>query len=89
MFAKEKTSVSAFDVVYSLKQATEFVCKAVLPNGTVGVGFDEVTILSTLPVTSPMMAPMKLAESAVTGEFALCIMPYEFSRRARVAAMYL
>jgi hypothetical protein len=45
LFANEKTSVSAFDVAYSLKQATEFVCKAVLPNGTVGVGFDEVAIL--------------------------------------------
>ncbi len=45
LFANEKTSVSAFDVVYSLKQATKFVCKAVLPNGMVGVGFDEVAIL--------------------------------------------
>jgi hypothetical protein len=45
LFANVKTSVSAFDVVYSLKQATEFVCKAVLPNGTVGVRFDEVAIL--------------------------------------------
>jgi hypothetical protein len=44
-FANEKTSVSAFDVAYSLKQATEFVCEAMLPNGTVGVGFDEVAIL--------------------------------------------
>jgi hypothetical protein len=41
----KKTSVSAFDVAYSLKQVTEFVCKAVLPNGMVGVGFDEVAIL--------------------------------------------
>jgi hypothetical protein len=45
LFANEKTSVSAFDVVYSLKQATKFICKAVLPNGTVGVGYDEVAIL--------------------------------------------
>ena len=41
----KKTSVSAFDVAYSLKQATEFVCEAMLPNGMVGVGFDEVAIL--------------------------------------------
>jgi hypothetical protein len=41
----KKTSVSAFDVAYLLKKATEFVCKAVLPNGTVGFGFDEVAIL--------------------------------------------
>jgi hypothetical protein len=41
----KKTSVSAFDVAYSLKQATKFVCKAVSPNGTVGFGFDEVGIL--------------------------------------------
>jgi hypothetical protein len=41
----KKTSVSAFDVVYSLKQVTKFVCAAVLPNGTVGFGFDEVAIL--------------------------------------------
>ncbi len=34
------------------------------------------------------MAPMKLTELAVTGEFALCVTPYVFSRRAHVAAMY-
>ncbi len=45
LFANEKTSVSAFDVAYSLKQLTEFVCEAVLPNGTVGFGFDKVAIL--------------------------------------------
>jgi hypothetical protein len=45
LFANEKTSVSAFDVAYSLKQVTKFICKAVLPNGTVGFGFDEVAIL--------------------------------------------
>jgi hypothetical protein len=28
-----------------LKQATKFVCEAVLPNGTVGFRFDEVAIL--------------------------------------------
>jgi hypothetical protein len=44
LFANEKTSVSAFDVAYSLKQVTKFVCKAVLPNGTMEVGFDEVAI---------------------------------------------
>jgi hypothetical protein len=36
-----------------------------------------------------MMAPMKKTESAVIGEFALCIMPYVFSWRAHVAEMYL
>ncbi len=41
----KKTNVSAFDVAYSLKQATKFVCEAVLPNGTVGFGFDDVAIL--------------------------------------------
>ncbi len=45
LFSIEKTSVSAFDVAYSSKQATEFVCKAVLPNGMVGFGFHEVAIL--------------------------------------------
>jgi hypothetical protein len=45
LFENEKTSVSAFDVAYSLKQATKFVCKAVLPNGIVEFGFDEVAIL--------------------------------------------
>ena len=45
LFANEGTSVSAFDVTYSLKQVTEFMCEAVLPNGTVGFGFDEVGIL--------------------------------------------
>ena len=45
LFAYEKTSVSAFDVAYSLKYVTKFVCKAVLPNGTVGFRFDEVAIL--------------------------------------------
>jgi hypothetical protein len=45
LFANEKTSVSAFDVAYSLKKATEFVCKAVLPNGMAGFRFDEVAIL--------------------------------------------
>ncbi len=45
LYANEKTSVSAFDVMYSLKQATEFVCEAMLPNCTVGAGFDEVAIL--------------------------------------------
>jgi hypothetical protein len=39
-------------------------------------------------VTSLMMAPMKLTELAATGEFALCITPYVFSRRACMAAMY-
>ncbi len=34
-----------------------------------------------------MMAPMKLTELALTGEFALCITPYGL-RRAHVAAMY-
>ncbi len=48
LFANEKTSVSAFDVTYSLEQATKFVCKAVLPNGTVGVGFDEVVIFEDI-----------------------------------------
>ncbi len=38
---------------------------------------------------SSIMAPMKLTESALTGEFVLCIMPYVFSRRACVASMYL
>jgi hypothetical protein len=33
---------------YSLKQATEFVCKAVLPNGLVGVRFDEMVILKDI-----------------------------------------
>ncbi len=42
----------------------------------------------SLPVTSSTMAPMKLTELAVTDEFALCIMPYVFLRRACVAAMY-
>ncbi len=37
---------------------------------------------------SSMMAPMKLTELALTGEFSLCIMPYVFSRKAHVAAMY-
>ncbi len=45
VFANGKTCVSAFDVVYSLKQATKLVCKAVLPNGLVGIRFDEVAIL--------------------------------------------
>jgi hypothetical protein len=45
----KKTSVSAFDVAYSLKQATKFVYEAVLPNGTMGVGFDEVVILKFIP----------------------------------------
>jgi hypothetical protein len=45
LFANEKISVSAFDVMYSLKQATKFVCKAVLPNGMVGFGFEEVATL--------------------------------------------
>jgi hypothetical protein len=45
LFANEKTCVSAFDVTYSLKQVTEFVCKAVFPNNLVGVRFDEVAIL--------------------------------------------
>ncbi len=45
LFVNEKTSVSAFNVIYSLKQATEFIYKAVLPNCMVGVGFDEVAIL--------------------------------------------
>jgi hypothetical protein len=44
--------------------------------------------LSTSQVTLLMMAPIKLTESAVIGEFALCIRPYVFSRRACVAAMY-
>jgi hypothetical protein len=35
-----------------------------------------------------MMAPMRLTESAVTGEFALCITPYVFLRKACMAAMY-
>jgi hypothetical protein len=48
LFANEKTCVSAFDVGYSLKQANEFVCEAVLPNGLVGVGFDEVAILEDI-----------------------------------------
>ena len=39
-------------------------------------------------MTLSMMAPMKLTEFELTGEFALCIMPYAFSRRACVAAMY-
>jgi hypothetical protein len=48
LFANENTCVSAFDVAYSLKQATEFVGKAVLPNGLVEVGFDEVAILEDI-----------------------------------------
>ncbi len=48
LFANEKACVSAFDVVYSLKQATKFGCKAVLPNCLVGVGFDEVAILKDI-----------------------------------------
>ncbi len=39
-------------------------------------------------MTLSMMAPMKLTESALTGEFVLCITPYVFSRRACMAAMY-
>ncbi len=45
LFANQKTSASAFDVAYSLKQATKFVCKAVLPNSTAEFGFEEVVIL--------------------------------------------
>ncbi len=48
LFANKKACVSAFDVTYSLKQATKFVCKAVLPNDLVGVGFDEVAILKDI-----------------------------------------
>ncbi len=43
---------------------------------------------STLPVTLLMMAPMKLTESALTGEVVLCITPYVFLRRACMAAIY-
>ncbi len=47
-FVNEKTCVSAFDVTYPLEQATKFICKAALPNGLVGVRFDEVAILKDI-----------------------------------------
>ncbi len=40
-------------------------------------------------MTLSIMAPMKLTELALTGEFVLRITPYVFSRRACMAAMYL
>jgi hypothetical protein len=51
----KKTCFSAFDIAYSLKQVTEFVCKAVLPNGPVGVGFDEVAILILKDIASDII----------------------------------
>ncbi len=45
MFGNEETSVSAFDVAYSLEEASEFICKAVLPNCAVFVRFDEMMVL--------------------------------------------
>jgi hypothetical protein len=89
LFANEKTSVSAFDVAYSLKQATGFACKAVLPNGTVGFGFDEVAILKYIASDVINDGSNVVTESALTGEFVLCITPYVFPRSACVAAIYL
>jgi hypothetical protein len=47
-FVDDKTCVSAFDVAYFLKQVIKLVCKAVLPNGLLGVRFDEMAILKDI-----------------------------------------
>ncbi len=43
-FTDEEASVRTFDVMNALEQAAEFVGKALLPDGTMGIGFDEMVV---------------------------------------------
>ncbi len=45
----EEAGVRAFDIVNALEKVAEFVCKALLPYGAMGVGFDEMAILADVP----------------------------------------
>ncbi len=49
ILADEEAGVRAFDIVNVLEKAAKFVCKALLPYGVMGVGFDEMAILADGP----------------------------------------
>jgi hypothetical protein len=49
ILADEEAGVHAFDIMDALEEAAEFVCKALLPYGAMGVGFDEMAILPDVP----------------------------------------
>ena len=69
-FTDEKASVHTFDVANALEQVAEFVGKALLPDGTMGIGFDEMAVFEDVTVMLSTITPMKLMESNVTGELA-------------------
>ncbi len=49
ILADEEAGARAFDIANALEKAAEFVCKALLPYGAMGVGFDEMAILADVP----------------------------------------
>jgi hypothetical protein len=49
ILADEEAGVRAFDIADALEEAAKFVCKALLPYGAMGVGFDEMAILADVP----------------------------------------
>jgi hypothetical protein len=49
ILADEEASVRVLDIADALKEAVKFVCKALLPYGAMGVGFDEMSILVDVP----------------------------------------
>jgi hypothetical protein len=49
ILADEEAGVCAFDITDALGKAAEFVCKALLSYGTMGVRFDEMAILADVP----------------------------------------
>ncbi len=49
ILADEEAGVCAFDIADALEEAAEFICKALLPYGAMGVGFDEMVILKDVP----------------------------------------
>ena len=49
ILADEEAGVHAFDLTNALEKGAEFVCKALLPYGAMGVGFDEMAILADVP----------------------------------------
>ncbi len=49
VLADDEAGVCAFDIADALEEAAKFICKALLPYGVMGGGFDEMAILPDVP----------------------------------------
>jgi hypothetical protein len=87
ILADEEAGVNAFDIADALEEVAEFVCKALLPYGAMGAGFDEMGILADVPGDVVDDGANEIdGVQHVTGELPGWMPPYVFSSRVCVAA---